>query len=671
VFVTVASRNTKLQSRNLAEIWWKHFIYSKCGNFFKVIVYLSSSPKLNQSKNFPPDRYCLATSFLPVDFTLIFPILVKKTRGIDVVTVGIFFFIIYMFDNIDNVKEYFLEYSNTVDASGCPLCKRCFNTKRYIPTHILLHCPVADNTPLSPQLLSQLYNEINTTNHIRRSSRAVVRSPCLIWSQFAKFLSWEKDPSDGLIYEIQLRSGSVVRVRNVDLLRSRSGESLSKKAYRLRKRGLLRNRPSQPPMIPTIIGDQAPEMMDLPPQTPLPQIVSRPPTQLSNAPLFPVVSNPSLYPGSLDPRSLEWIISRITLTAARIKQLRSSINKWAESASGRSVGLLLQNGESFVIEVVRDSSSSSSHRRNTLQNVLVFLRTLITYESSEFIVAKANAFSKFVGIELRKLNFAIGKLRSQGASIDSQRLSGKWISPETITQVSKCAAEFISFMLNKFWKQDSRFPSLTRSSRSLFSSLTKEDARFYQACLLWRMFALWTPQRSGRIQSLSYGKNLLWDEDKQCYYFRESIDSQKSALIRSTELSTLQVPECLSKALDFNWYFVIPQLSNLPLKSAPTHSSMFLTSIGTPATTESVNNLLTLLVKSVSPTTPRVTCQLLRKLSQSFFFASTPTLEEIEKYNLLANHSLSTSLHYYKLFITNPSDAMKNIPKCHTTLWDC
>lgn len=568
-----------------------------------------------------------------------------------------------MFDTVNNATEYFLEYSNTVDANGCPLCKRCFNTKRYIPTHILLHCPVADNTPLSPQLLSQLYKDINTTNNNRRS---IVRPPCLIWSGFAKFLSFAKDPEEGLIYEIQFRSGSVVRVRNVDLLQSRSGESLSKKGYRLRKRGLLKELSTDLPILPSPTMEAAISTL----HNSVPLAVSHTPQRLRSTPLFPIIPQmPVLYPGSLDQRSVEWIISRITLTSGRIKQLRSSISKWEESAQGRSVSLFLQNGESFVVKVVRDSSSSTSHRRNTLQNVLVFIRTLITYESSEFIVAKANAFSKFVGIELRKLNFALGKLRSQGASIDAQRLSGKWISPETIKEVSHKAGLFITFILSKYWKQDSRFPSLTRSSRTLLKSLSQEDARFYQACLLWRMFALWTPQRSGRIQSLHYGKNLLWDPEKSCYFFRETIDTQKSALTRCTELSTLQVHESLSKELDFNLFAVLPLLTSQSPKSSPVDSPMFVTSIGTPATTESVNNMLTRLVRSVVPSSSRVTCQLLRKLSQSFFFASSPTMDEIEKYNLLADHTLSTSLHYYKLFNTNPSEAMNNLPNCHSLMW--
>lgn len=574
-----------------------------------------------------------------------------------------------MFDTINNAKEYFLEYSNTVDANGCPLCKRSFITKRYVSTHILLHCPITDNTPLSPQLLSQLYQDITTTNTNRKASTA--RPRCLIWSGFVSFLSWEKDPQEGLIYEIQLRSGSVVRVRNVDLLRSRSGETLAKKGYRLRKIGQLKERsPHLPVLAPYTIEITAPQV-DISLPSP-PQMVSEPPRTLPNPPLFPIATKvPALYPGSLDPRSVEWIISRITLSSGRIKQLRSSINKWIESARGPSVGVLLQNGESFIIEVVRQSSSSSSHRRNTLQNVLVFLRTLISYETSEFIVAKANAFSKFVGIELRKLNFAVGKIRSQGASIDAQRLSGKWLSPDTITEVSKKASTFLKLILTKFWKQNSRFPSLTRSSRSLLNSLSPEDARFYQACLLWRMFAMWTPQRSGRIQSLNYGKNLLWDQVKGCYYFRESLDTQKSALVRRTELRTLEVHESLTKEIDFNQFVVIPILTNQSLKTSPVDSPVFLTSIGTPATTESVNNMLTRLVKSVSPSSPRVTCQLLRKLSQSFFFAASPSIAEIEQYNLLADHTLSTSLHYYKLFITNPADAMKNIPSSHTTIWQC
>lgn len=580
-----------------------------------------------------------------------------------------------MFSNVNNAKEYFQEYSNTVDASGCPLCKRHFKLKGYVPQHILLHCPIADSTPLSPQLLSQLYYE--TTNSINRSRSG--RPPCTEWNSFSKFLSYSNNPEEGIIYEIEFENGSVSRVRNVSLLRSRSGVSLSKQGYRLRKKGRLPNKEfptgsspiaslPQPP-IPSVdlIG-----VPSLPPPTPQIPISKPPKVAPIPAPLFPSIPLiPSVYPGSTNPRSIDYLLSRISLSSSRIKSIKSTISKWCSHISGggiKSAGALVAQADSFALLILKENCSVS-HKRNSLQNMLVFLRTLITYDNAEYVIAKAQAACKFIGIELRKLNIAINKIRAQSSSMENQRLSGKWISAEKIKEISKKALHFVDLLLHKFWTHSGRFPSLNRSTRTLFTSLSLADARFFQACLLWRMFSYWTPQRSGRIESLFYEKNLKWDHEKRTYFFIESIDSQKSAFNRETSLSTLEFPSDLSHALDFNLFFVIPKITNGTLSSTPKPSSVFLTQKGTSCTQESINNLLTRLARSIDPSASPLTCQLLRKLSQSFFFAEHPSLEEIESYNHLSNHSLTTSLLYYKLFINNPSTAMINPPSIVTTIW--
>lgn len=575
-----------------------------------------------------------------------------------------------MFENVDNTREYFNEYKNSVDNMGCPVCKRHFNTKRYISTHLKLHCPITDNLPISAEVLSQLYLEITNLPHRRR----IQRSPCLIWTSFSKFLSFTRDPIEGIVYEVLLKDGSVGTVSNTQLLSSRSGSSLSKRGYRLRKKGTL---PERLPLNSQAIPTQQHSSQSITPITQVSNnsniIISSNHIQLpriqntnSNFPLFPIsTTSPVLYPGGTDSRSIDFIISRITLNSTRIKSLKSTIAKWGSfiSAPIRSVCSLILQAEDFAVSIIKEVNCSTSHQRNTLQNIIVFLRTVVTFETSEYNVAKAQAATKFLSIEIRKLNIACNKVRQQSASLDAQRLSGKWISSETMKIVSKKSNEFITLLLSKYWTQNTRFPALTRPTHSLFKRLSIEDARFFQSCLLWRLFALWTPQRSGRVQSLTYYHNLKYDENDTNYYFIESIGTQKCSLYRDTNLSTIRIHPSFSRALDFNLFFIIPKLTSSTLKSNPTRSPVLLTSRGTHCTADSINGMLTRLVRIEVPDAPRITCQLLRKLTQSFFFTDAPTLEDIEKYNLLADHSLSTSLLYYKLFTTNNTNIMTDAPQ--------
>jgi hypothetical protein len=243
-----------------------------------------------------------------------------------------------MFDNINNAQKFFFEYYNNVDASGCPLCKRHFQTKRYIYNHILLHCPVTDNAELSPQLLSQIYHESTNT----KKKTPTKRTPCLIWSNFVKFISWEKDIKEGIRYNILLQSGAIVTVRNVELLKSRSGERIAKQGYRLRKRGLLEHSTINSPATYTTATILT--TAKVPPNN---KIISKSTSKRITSSNSPAHSIPSLYPGASDSSSQAWIVSKITLTAGRIKQLKSTMNKWSELSGGQSVINLLQQGETW------------------------------------------------------------------------------------------------------------------------------------------------------------------------------------------------------------------------------------------------------------------------------------------------------------------------------------
>jgi hypothetical protein len=580
---------------------------------------------------------------------------------------------------LENIRSIFTSTAIGNDHM-CPLCHRSYTRRRYIAQHIAIHCPEADRIPFPNSIISELYKE--STNMITIGTRS---SRCTEWSNVRSITGWNKD--QGLTYEIQLKNGSISYVAAKDLLKSKSGSALVKLGYRLRKSGSIPERSStldhtvqshQPPRIiirsSVFASDQVDTQVD-PPEpvsTPIPMITLPVATTIpKEAPLFPIIPPVSaIYPGCADPRSVEYILSRIVLTAGRIKCIRSTITKWHEYTRAiRSVGTLLDQAENYTVSVLGNTSSSTSHKRNTLQNMLVFLRTLIRYERSEFILIKASAATKFITVELRKLNIAISKIRTQSASLESQKLSGKYISSDLIAKVSKKASTFIKFIMDKFWiHKDTRFPSINRHTRSLYSALAIQDAKFFQVCLLWKLFSYWTPQRSGRIVSLEYDRNLIYDQELSLYYFKEGIDHQKSATARTTPLGTHQMPVELSPVLDFNLFFIIPRITASGLRSIPNASTMLLNSKGGPPTTESVNLMITRLVRAVDPSAPHLTCQTLRKLSQTYFFATDPSQDDIDAYNRLADHTLTTSLLYYKLFVASTQEVsvMLNIPSGHS-----
>jgi hypothetical protein len=556
----------------------------------------------------------------------------------------------------------------------CPLCHRSYTRSRYIAYHIAVYCPEADRMPFPNSVISELYKE--STNIISTGSRS---STCTEWSSAKRIVSWSKD--QGLTYEIEFKNGSISYVRATELLKSKSGSALAKFGYRLRRSGSIPEQSSYSDRAnqASIVVNESP-ILSVFNSDPMPthaQVVIthvEPSIILPVAPLFPVQPPiPSIYPGFSNTKSVDYILSRITLTNGRLKCIKSTIAKWCEYSRGiRTVGSLLDQAENFTLSVLSDPKSSTSHRRNTLQNMLVFLRTLTRYERSEFILIKSAAATKFISVELRKLNIAITKLRSQSASLEAQKLTGKYITADLITQVSKIASSFIKFLMNKYWThQLTRYPVINRATRSLFNGLAIEDARFFQVCLLWKLFTYWTPQRSGRVVSLEYDNNLIYEPEKGSYYFKEAIDQQKSATSRSTPLTTQQIPDILTPVLDFNRFFILPKVTRSTIVSPPRPSTLLRNSNGGPPSSESINLMITRLIRTVDKDAPHITCQTLRKLSQTYFYATEPSQADIDIYNSLADHTLSTSLLYYKLFISSSQvvSGMLLTPSGHSNIW--
>lgn len=589
------------------------------------------------------------------------------------------FQLFFFMDNIENVKTLFSEYYHSSPIPSCPLCKRRINTMHYIATHIAIYCIEADKHPLPNSLLSSIYSSVTNKKKL-----SLVRSVCNEWSTVASIIRWCKHPDLGLCYELKFKDGSVSLVPNSVLLKSRSGMTLSKRGYRMRKRNILSellnpqetsssgiNRNSSPEL--PLITLSTPNILSQPTNVP---VIHTPPSIPS--PLFPIsYSIPSIYPGSAHHGSIPYILSRITLSNQRISLIKSSVRKWEAYCSEpvKNIGILIHQIESFAVSVIRDSNIQVSHKRNTLQNMMVFLRTLITYEDAQYILIKANSGIKFLCCELRKLNISINKLRTQNSTIESQTVQGKWISTSTISNVSKQARLFTDLLLSKYWTHSStRFPIINRNTKSLFSTLSFADALFFQTALLWRLFSIWTPQRSGRIVSLQYGGNLIYNSTDSKYLFREELCNQKSSQNSSRSLSSIIIHDDLTRLLDFNLFMIIPKLCRSSLTSNPGISSVFVNKNGSPTSADSLNLMITKLIHTVDPsaTSKKVTCQMLRRISQTQFFASDPSVEEINKFNKLADHSFQTSLLYYRLFkeASSTLNAMNTTPTNHISIWN-
>ena len=115
-------------------------------------------------------------------------------------------------------------------------------------------------------------------------------------------------------------------------------------------------------------------------------------------------------------------------------------------------------------------------------------------------------------------------------------------------------------MLKKYWEpfirdNDSnvqQFPKYSPKLAKAFNELTFTDALFFQACLIWRIFAFWTPQRSGRLNSMRLNKTLFFDSSSGQYIFKESpgniffnqylkLDKILIAFIRITEITLFSI----------------------------------------------------------------------------------------------------------------------------------
>lgn len=80
--------------------------------------------------------------------------------------------------------------------------------------------------------------------------------------------------------------------------------------------------------------------------------------------------------------------------------------------------------------------------------------------------------------------------------------------------------------------------------------------------------------------------------------------------------------------------------------------------------------LRSLAYKSIGKDYPsNLTCQGLRRVSQTHFFRSNPSFNEVAMYNKLADHTFVTACYYYRLFkdaeslynqMDNPPEFIKN-----------
>jgi hypothetical protein len=135
---------------------------------------------------------------------------------------------------LQDLKNFFSEYFYSSATPSCPLCKRHIMTKHYIATHIAIYCPEADKHSLPNSLLSDIY--LSATNPKKSIG---VRSVCKEWDSVTSIVRWCRHPDHGLSYELRFRDNTVNLVPNALLLKSKSGRSLSKQGYRLRKKNLL------------------------------------------------------------------------------------------------------------------------------------------------------------------------------------------------------------------------------------------------------------------------------------------------------------------------------------------------------------------------------------------------------------------------------------------------
>ena len=131
----------------------------------------------------------------------------------------------------------------------------------------------------------------------------------------------------------------------------------------------------------------------------------------------------------------------------------------------------------------------------------------------------------------------------------------------------------------------------------------------------------------------------------------------------------------LNILFNFQLFLVRNKLMNKGLSKDPASSSspsVFINRLGAKCSTESVNYLLQLLVSNIFPSKKLViTCQMLRKVNQTHFFRSSPSIDEIKKFNALADHSFNTSWAYYQIFKDSETlfSQMSSVPESHSLLW--
>lgn len=131
---------------------------------------------------------------------------------------------------------------------------------------------------------------------------------------------------------------------------------------------------------------------------------------------------------------------------------------------------------------------------------------------------------------------------------------------------------------------------------------------------------------------------------------------QKGFSQRSSPLQTIKIHPDLTQFFDAQLFLVRNKIINnfnySNFSNIFTNPNFFINNRGNRANSNYLNGMLRdLACKSLGSNYPkRLTCQGLRRVSQTHFFRSNPSFNEVAMYNKLADHTFVTACYYYRLY---------------------
>ena len=135
---------------------------------------------------------------------------------------------------------------------------------------------------------------------------------------------------------------------------------------------------------------------------------------------------------NLNTNSIISLINLMNISERRRKCILSCVNLFFSTVSATTpIGkreefqlYFISNAFSFVQSMIKSTTYSVSHIRNTLQNILAILRHIVVQEQRENWNLKCKVTITQIQIELRRLNLTISKTRQQNSLESVQKIRG-------------------------------------------------------------------------------------------------------------------------------------------------------------------------------------------------------------------------------------------------------